>query len=70
MARRASAQQWQLGQGEQEGDAAGGERRRMAGGQSWCEVIAIGEDNDVVRWQLGAVGTGNEVGGKTRRSEN
>jgi hypothetical protein len=24
----------------------------------------------VVRWQLGAVGTGNEVGGKTRRSEN
>jgi hypothetical protein len=40
------------GRAEQEGDAAGGGQRRMAGGQSWCRVLAIGEDNDVVGWQL------------------
>jgi hypothetical protein len=36
----------------------------MAGGQNWCRVLTRGEDNDVVRWQLGMVGTGDEVGGK------
>lgn len=50
------------GWAEQEGDAAGGEHRRMAGEKSWCGVLTRGEDNDVVRWQLGAVGTGDEVG--------